>query len=147
MVKRNKIKMGPNTRVVTKEGIMKVVNSIKAHGFIKESSVPLVVFNSPEARFKEVAKIKNNPSLIAEIIDSRDKMYDAGAHRELACAWLEANRHECPASLVIPDEFEMEILVNVVDEYAFYVIGKKHNKITQAQNNDKIVNIIRQTRK
>ena len=147
VVKRNKIKMGPNTRVVTKEGIMKVVNSIKAHGFIKESSVPLVVFNSPEARFKEVAKIKNNPSLIAEIIDSPDKMYDAGAHRELACAWLEANRHECPASLVIPDEFEVEILVNVVDEYEFYVIGKKHNKITQAQNDDKIVDIIRQTRK
>ena len=61
VVKRNKIKMGPNTRVVTKEGIMKVVNSIKAHGFIKESSAPLVVFNSPEAWFKEVRKVKKQP--------------------------------------------------------------------------------------
>ena len=41
----------------------------------------------------------------------------------------------------------MEILVNVVDEYEFYVIGKKHNKIKQAQNDDKVVDVIRQTRK
>ena len=83
--------------------------------------------------------------MIAEIIDSPDKIFDAGAHRELACAWLEENRHECPAFVVIPDEFEVEILVNVVDEYEFYVIGKKNNKTAQAQI--KVVDIIRQTRK
>ena len=42
-------------------------------------------------------------------------------HRELTYAWLEDNK----------------------DEYEFYVIGKKH-KTTQAQNDDKIVDIIRQ---
>ena len=107
--------MSPNARGVTKEGIMKVVDSIKAHGFIKESSVPLVFFKSPEAPFKAVAKIKNNPSLIAEINDNTDKMYDAGVHRESACAWLKAKKHKCPALVVIPDELEVEVLVNVVD--------------------------------
>ena len=62
--------------------------------------MPIVVFNSPDARFKEFSKIKENPALIAEIIESPDKMYDARAHRELACAWLEDNQDECPASLI-----------------------------------------------
>ena len=76
--------MGPNTRVITKEGIMKVADIIKAHGFIKESGVPIVLFISSHAWFKEISKIKESPALIAEIIESPDKMYDA--HRELACA-------------------------------------------------------------
>ena len=38
----------------------------------------------------------------------------------------------------------MEILLNVKDDYDFFVIGKKHNKITQAQNNEHIIDYIRQ---
>ena len=49
-----------------------------------------------------------------------------------------------PTDAPVPTHQEVEILVNVKEEYDFSVIGKKHNKITQAQNNEHIVDHIRQ---
>ena len=44
-------------------------------------------------------------------------------------------------------EQEADILLNVKDEYDFFVIGKKHNKVTQAQNNEHITDQIKQVLK
>ena len=77
--------MGPNIRVVTKEGIMKVVNSIKARGFIKNPVCQLWFSTHQMLGSRKFKKIKENPALIAEIIESPDKMYDAGAQRIDVC--------------------------------------------------------------
>ena len=96
---------------------MKVVNSIKAHGFVKDGNVPLIVFNSVDPR-----AVLKSP---AEIVEKGTFMYDAGEHRELACQWFEQNPQLKPDNLIIPDVFECEILLGVHDNYEFYVIGKK----------------------
>ena len=71
-------------------------------------------------------------------------MCDAGQHRELALRYLENPVNVLATDAPVPTDQEVEILLNVKDEYDFFVIGKKHNKITQAQNNEHIIDCIHQ---
>ena len=73
-------------------------------------------------------------------------MYDAGAQRVLAWQYFESHRDELPMGVQIPDTFMFEALVNVDDTYDFYIIGKKHNKIAQAQNDEKLVDFKNQAK-
>ena len=50
-VNRANIQLGVNSRVVTISGIMKVVNSFRAQGFIKGVNTPVVVFNTSDKSF------------------------------------------------------------------------------------------------
>ena len=62
-------------------------------------------------------------------------MCDAGQHRELALRYLENPVNVLATDAPVPTDQEVEILLNVKDE-------KKHNKITQAQNNEHIIDCI-----
>ena len=62
----------------------------------------------------------------------------------LTWQFLDKNPQHTPQGLEIPSALEMEILQNVNDSFDTFLIGKKHNKITQAQNDEKIVDYIKQ---
>ena len=143
-VKRSQIHLGPNSRVVTTAGVMKVVNSFRAQGYIEGVNTPVVVFNTQDARFQDIHKVRKSAALIEEIVSTGTMLCDAGQHRELAFRYLERPENMLPTDAPVPTIQEIEILVNVKDDYDFFVIGKKHNKITQAQNNEHIVDHIRQ---
>ena len=143
-VKRNLIQLGSNSRIVTIAGVMKVVNSFRAQGFIRGVNTPVVVFNTPDPKFENIEVVRNSPELILEIVTSGTLMCDAGQHRELALRYLENPVNVLATDAPVPTDQEVEILLNVKDEYDFFVIGKKHNKITQAQNNEHIIDCIRQ---
>ena len=68
------------------------------------------------------------------------------ASTELACRYLEQPANKLPTDLPVPTRVhqEMEMLLNVQDDYDFFVAGKKHNKVTQAQNNEHITDFIKQ---
>ena len=114
MVDRSRLHIGPNTRVVTMEGILKIVESLKAHGHLKDGNVPIVSFNTPDVRFANLDIVRKSPELLQEIVEMGTMMYHAGAHREMAWQFLDKNPQHT-------------------------LIGKKHNKITQAQNDEKLV--------
>ena len=59
-VKRAQIKRGHNTRVITPKGIMIVVNSIKAHGFVKHWNIETVLKKG--TRFKITCPYERNYS-------------------------------------------------------------------------------------
>ena len=143
-VKRSNIQLGPNTRVVTIPGIMKVVKSIRAQGYITGVNTPVVVFNTTDARFADIDVVRKTPSLIEEIVQTGTLLCDAGQHRELAFRYLEQADNKLPTDLPVPSHQEVEILLNVQDDYDFFVIGKKHNKVTQAQNNEHITDFMKQ---
>ena len=82
--------------------------------------------------------------MLEEIVTTGRFVYDVGAHRELAWQYFESHRDELPMGVQIPDAFMFEVLVNVDDTYDFYIIGKNHNKITQAQNDEKLIDFINQ---
>ena len=146
-VNRANIQLGVNSRVVTISGIMKVVNSFRAQGFIKGVNTPVVVFNTSDNRFDNIEVVRNSPELMAEIVTNGTLLCDAGQHREMALRYLEQPENKLPSDLAVPTHQEVEILLNVKDEYDFFVIGKKHNKVTQAQNNEHIIDQIKQVRK
>ena len=146
-VNRANIQLGVNSRVVTISGIMKVVNSFRAQGFIKGVNTPVVVFNTSDNRFDNIEVVRNSPELMAEIVTNGTLLCDAGQHREMALRYLEQPENKLPSDLPVPTHQEVEILLNVKDEYDFFVIGKKHNKVTQAQNNEHIIDQIKQVRK
>ena len=123
-----------------------MVNSIKAHGYLQDVNHPVVVFNSLDPRFKDRNAIRNSPVLLEEIVTTGKFVYNAGAHRELAWQYFESHRDELPMGVQIPDAFMFEVLVNVDNTYDFYIIGKKHNKITQAQNDEKLIDFINQAK-
>ena len=126
----NKYTIGLHSiRVVTQEGIMKVVNSIKAHGYLEDVNYPVVVFHSLYPRFKDRNAIRNSPALLEEIVTTGRLVYDAGAHRELAWQYFESHRDELPMGVQIPDAFMFEVLVNADNTYDFFILGKKHNKL------------------
>ena len=118
---------------------MKVVNSFQAQGFIKGVNTPVVVFNTSDTRFDNIEVVRNSPELMAEIVTNGTLLCDAGQHREMALRYLEQPENKLPSDLAVPTHQEDEILLNVKDEYDFFVIGKKHNKVTQAQNNEHIL--------
>ena len=72
---------------------------------------------------------------------------DAGQHREMVLRYLEQPENKLPSDLPVPTEQDVEILLNVKDEYDFFVIGKQHNKVTQTQNNEHMINQIKQVQK
>ena len=144
MVDRSRLHIGPNTRVVTMEGILKIVESLKAHGHLKDGNVPIVSFNTPDVRFANLDIVRKSPELLQEIVEMGTMMYHAGAHREMAWQFLDKNPQHTPEGLEIPSALEVEVLVNVNDSFDTFLIGKKHNKITQAQNDEKIVDYIKQ---
>ena len=125
---------------------MKVVNSIKAHGYLEDVNYPMIVFNSMDPRFKDRSVIRKSPKLVQEIISTGRFVYDAGAHRELAWQSFESHPAELPKGVKTPEAFMFEVLVNVDNSYDFYIIGKKHNKITQAQNDEKLIDYINQAK-
>ena len=73
-------------------------------------------------------------------------MHDAGAHRELAWQYFESHSAELPKGVKIPEALTFEVLVNVDDSHDFYIIGKKHNNSTQAQNDKKLIDYINQAK-
>ena len=80
---RSQVELGKNTCVVTQEGTMKVVNSIKVHGFLEDVNYLDMVFNLLDPQFKDRNAIKNSPTLLEEIVTMGRFIYDAGAHCEL----------------------------------------------------------------
>ena len=62
-------------------------------------------------------------------------------------SYLEQSENKLPSNLPVPTEQGVEILLNVTNEYDFFVIGKKHNKVTYFQNNEHVIDHIRQVRK
>ena len=75
---------------------MKVVNSIKAHGFLKDLNHPVVVFNFLHPRFKDRDEIRKSSNLLHEIVTRGKFVYDADAHRELVWQYFEAHPDKLP---------------------------------------------------
>ena len=69
---------GPNSRIVTTAGVMKVVSSFRAQGYLEGVNTPVVVFNTQDARFQEINKVRKSPALIQEIVSSGTLVCDAG---------------------------------------------------------------------
>ena len=107
---------------------------------------PVVLFNSLDPRFKDGDVIRKSASLLDEIVTRGNVMYDAGAHSELAWQYFEAHPDELPKVVIIPDAFTFEVLVNANDSYDLFIIDTKHNKITQAQNDEKLIDYINQVK-
>ena len=81
-VNRANIKLGPNTRVVTIPGIMKVVKSMRAQGYIQGVNTPAVVFNTTDSHFQDIDVVRKSPNLIQEIVTTGTLLCDAGQHRK-----------------------------------------------------------------
>ena len=111
---------------------MKVVNNFRAQGYIKGVNTPVVVFNTSDPQFDDIEIVRNSPALIAEIVSYGSLLCDAGQHRELVLGYSDQPKNKLPSDMPVPTERKVEILLNVKDEYNFFVIGKKHNKMTQA---------------
>ena len=122
MVDRSRLHIGPNTRVVTMEGILKIVESLKAHGHLKDGNVPIVSFNTPDVRFANLDIVRKSPELLQEIVEMGTMMYHAGAHREMAWQFLDKNPQHTPEGLEIPSALEVEVLVNVNDSFDTFLI-------------------------
>ena len=105
-----------------------------------------MVFNSLDPRFKDRTAARNSSTLLEKIVTTARFVYDAGTHHELAWLYFESHPQELPMGVQIPDAFMFKVLVNVQDSYDFYNIGKKHNKITQAQDGEKLVDYINQAK-
>ena len=67
--------------------------------------------------------------IIREIVDNGTFFYVAGAHYELVCWYFENNPGQLALNVTLPDAFWLEILVNEVGNYKFYVIGKNITKL------------------
>ena len=68
-VDRSCLTLGPNTRVVTMEGILKIVESIKAHGYLQAGNISIVAFNSPDGRFANIDIVRQSPDLIRKSLN------------------------------------------------------------------------------
>ena len=107
------------------------MNNFQAQGFIRGVNTPVVVLYTPDPRFKNIEVVLKSPELIQEIVTSETLMYEVGQHIELAKRYLEDPVYLLATDAPVPTEQEVEILLNVKDDY-----------ITQAQNNTHIIDCI-----
>ena len=81
-------------------------------------------FNTPDPKFENIEVVSNSPEWIHEIVTSRTLMCDAGQHRELALRYLENAVNVLATDAPVPTDQEVESLLNVKDDYDFFVIEK-----------------------
>ena len=100
MVDRSRLHIGPNTRVVTMEGILKIVESLKAHGHLKDGNVPIVSFNTPDVRFANLDIVGQSPQWLQEIVEMGTMMYRCTQRNGMAVSRQESIAH--PSRLTNP---------------------------------------------
>ena len=74
--------------------------------------------------FDDIEVVRSTPVLIEEIVTTGTLLCDADQHRELAFRCLEIPANHLPTDMPVPTQIQAEILVNVKDDYDFFVIGK-----------------------
>ena len=103
---------------------MKLVNSFRAQEFIRGVNTPVVLFNTLVPRFKNIEVVRKSLEMIEEIVTSGTLICDAGQHRELVLSYLEDPVNALATDAPVPIEQVVEILLNVKDEYDFFIIDK-----------------------